>query len=427
MADSSGEENYILRSFFSANGDVYSDEALESTPALSPSSSSSSTAGFAAAAPPLPPPVLASSSSSPPDLFSPTTTSSVDGVTVLQNKSAGISSQLWPAASHLAGFVLHEIGHCRLTLASADGKEPIVTMHTDFEKDSDNPSIVRSRAALRSLLSSYLSRSSDSSSDSSSSLSSSSFPPPLRFVERGAGVGLTGRKVQKHLSSLLSPPLIRSTVLLTDVEEALPLLKLNILANFPKEEARGADHTETDTDTTMQQDYYSAERVTARRLCWGTDDYADVLSSLSSSSEPSSSDSNVVSYPPLFDVLLAADCVYWEALHAPLKSTLLSLLSNCPSAVCLIAGVRRWKRDNAFYKSINKVRSKEGRLVCECVSETVQRTSRDRSVGGLNAKAMGTEDCDHDQDVEREVMKIFSVRFVPTATTTTNAANRKER
>ena len=47
-------------------------------------------------------------------------------------------------------------------------------------------------------------------------------------------------------------------------------------------------------------------------------------------------------------------------LHAPLRSTLLSLLSSSPSSKCLICGVRRWKSDNAFYKSLGKVRNERG-------------------------------------------------------------------
>jgi hypothetical protein len=47
-------------------------------------------------------------------------------------------------------------------------------------------------------------------------------------------------------------------------------------------------------------------------------------------------------------------------LHAPLRSTLLSLLSSSPSSKCLICGVRRWKSDNTFYKSLGKVRKLHG-------------------------------------------------------------------
>jgi hypothetical protein len=98
-----------------------------------------------------------------------------------------------------------------------------------------------------------------------------------------------------------------------------------------------------------------------------------------------------------------------------LKATLLTLLSGCPSAVCLLAGVRRWKRDNAFYNSLNKVRGEGGRLKCDCVSEIVQRTKTDKTVGGLNATSFGKTEGVEEQDksTEREVMRVYSVRFVP--------------
>ena len=78
--------------------------------------------------------------------------------------------------------------------------------------------------------------------------------------------------------------------------------------------------------------------------------------------------SDVLNFPPnSYDLILAADCVYWDTLHSPLKSTLLTLLSLNANSVCLICGVRRWKSDNHFYRSLNDVKDKGGRLRCEKV------------------------------------------------------------
>ena len=77
-------------------------------------------------------------------------------------------------------------------------------------------------------------------------------------------------------------------------------------------------------------------------LSWGTDDADNFVNNK-------------------FNLIVAADCVYWEELHQPLKKTLLTLLKGNDSSTCLICGVRRWKSDNAFYKSLNDVKDEEGR------------------------------------------------------------------
>ena len=125
-------------------------------------------------------------------------------------------------------------------------------------------------------------------------------------------------------------------------------------------------------------------------------------------------------------------------LPAPLRSTLLSLLSSSPSSKCLICGVRRWKSDNAFYKSLGKVRNERGlgnatmgttssiylthrfappslprqvknslgKLACKVVDETVSRMSRDAEEG----------DYFEDMGDERVVIRVYEVTFVKTGT-----------
>ena len=129
---------------------------------------------------------------------------------------------------------------------------------------------------------------------------------PTLATPFGAGVGLTSLKLAGSLPGCY---------VATDLEAALPLLEANIAANASS---------------------HASSSVSAAPLCWGdADHHASLRASLP---------------PPA--VVLAADCVYWEALHAPLRATLAFLLGEYPSAVVLIAGARRWKRDTAFYASL---------------------------------------------------------------------------
>eukprot|EP00668_Euglena_longa_P029717 GGOE01037085.1.p1 GENE.GGOE01037085.1~~GGOE01037085.1.p1 ORF type:complete len:173 (+),score=53.32 GGOE01037085.1:143-661(+) len=67
--------------------------------------------------------------------------------------------------------------------------------------------------------------------------------------------------------------------------------------------------------------------VEVQPLRWGTDDH-DALQAV--------------------DLVLVADCVYWEELFAPLVATLRHFTAQ--GALVLMAHVRRWTRDNRFFR-----------------------------------------------------------------------------
>jgi predicted nicotinamide N-methyase len=55
-----------------------------------------------------------------------------------------------------------------------------------------------------------------------------------------------------------------------------------------------------------------------------------------------------------FDVILVADCVYWEELFAPLLSSLLHLTSNSPQTIILLSQtVRRQHIEKRFFKRLH--------------------------------------------------------------------------
>jgi predicted nicotinamide N-methyase len=163
----------------------------------------------------------------------------------------------------------------------------------------------------------------------------------ITAIELGAGLGLTG---------LFAAGLGLGSVILTDLADVCPQLRANTALN-----------------PTI------AARVTAEPLQWGS---ADV-------------------HNPAFaacDVILAADCVYWEELFAPLVDTLFHLTAS--GAPVLMAHVRRWKRDAKFFKLCQK------RLQVKKLYEEV------------------THACDPqapDLGTQRQVMRIYRITRLPSA------------
>ena len=227
---------------------------------------------------------------------------------------SSIAERLWPAAQYLAQFVM-------------DVQDGSAWQQKEMS-DYDN---CDTRAAVQQLLESGNS---------------------LRIIELGAGVGLTGIQLATRFDT---------QVLITDLPEAMPLLKRNIQLNRKKFRA-------------------GPDAVQARVLAWGNEDHASQVVQ-----EWQSPDCPVL--------VLASDCVYYAELHLPLEQTLATLLSNAPKgSVCLIAGARRWKRDTKFYAKLGKAT----RSATHCLSTTVLKETFTRN----------------DQQ-GRQIMRLYCVQWLP--------------
>jgi len=189
----------------------------------------------------------------------------------------------------------------------------------------------------------------------------------LHILELGAGVGLTGLKVATEL---------KCNVALTDLPVAMSLLEQNI-------------------DLNRHQFRNGPDAVFAAPLPWGQNAFEDgtlqkVISKLfHQSSNKSALETDLsTSHKPI--MILASDCVYYEELHEPLEETLAAILSTAhPDSICLIAGMRRWKRDNTFYKKLGRrTRTSLGTLDCTCIYEKVERVE------------------------SREILRVFCIRWI---------------
>lgn len=184
------------------------------------------------------------------------------------------------------------------------------------------------------------------------------------ILELGAGLGLSGLFLKRHFSHKTElqnaecnkSPIDR--VILTDLPEAIPGIKENIVRN-------GFDEYE----------------VAARVLSWGVMSDVDTLSLNSNCNilydgnscfEANSSSNKAV-------IAIAADVVYWECLFQPLVDTLSYLLSpKIGVKAVFIAHIKRWKRDGKFFTALKKAL-----LNVECLQEEVILATEDSLEKGV--------------------------------------------
>ncbi|XWS29298.1 hypothetical protein CRYUN_Cryun24cG0016800 [Craigia yunnanensis] len=130
----------------------------------------------------------------------------------------------------------------------------------------------------------------------------------LNILELGSGTGLVG---------IAAAVTLGANVTVTDLPHVIPNLQFNVDAN---------------TDVVAQK----GGTVNVALLRWGEDD-------------------DVVVIGREFDLILASDVVYHDHLFEPLIQTLRFLLNGGDeNKVFLMAHLRRWKKDAAFFKKAKK-------------------------------------------------------------------------
>jgi Lysine methyltransferase len=306
---------------------------------------------------------LATATTATIDLGATTTTTPLASTTVLrrilnveleeQTIGGSIEHRLWPAAAYLATFVLEQ------------SRIPSSQNHVDADPSAT------SIQALRRLLQCV---SWDIIQDGDAR---------IRILELGTGVGLTGIALAMQLP-------LPSRIVATDLESALPLLRANVARNTPL----------ANCNTTT---------IHVQALEWGNP--AHIAAALAATRTTCCSNATTLdtslhsdqNQPPL--LILGADCVYWESLYQPLEITIATLLQNSPpDSMCLLAGMRRWKRDNHFYQSVlgKSTRTPSGRLECVQIDEQVHRVPKNMTAAEATDAA----------DLERQVMRIYAVRWM---------------
>ncbi|MCJ1340053.1 hypothetical protein MMC09_005347 [Bachmanniomyces sp. S44760] len=147
-------------------------------------------------------------------------------------------------------------------------------------------------------------------------------------VELGAGGGLVGLSLALALSQDSSPNSTpQPPVFVTDLPILVPLQGTNIVLNFPPSDSHTSPSPPSPSDTAL---------IRSISLPWGSNDFLDLL-------------------PPSHrqpDVLLAADCVYFEPAFPLLMNTMRAMIG--PKTVCWFCVKRRRKADMGFLKSLKR-------------------------------------------------------------------------
>lgn len=279
----------------------------------------------------------------------------------LEERTVGgsIEHRLWPAAEYLATFVLQRRRRHQ-SAATQGGAWEAPTSET-MRNASGRSAALEALDGMMQCATSMSTRGNDAGSGS--------FYCPLKVLELGAGVGLTGLELASQM---------QIQILLTDLESALPLLRSNVERN-------------------QHQFARSASTVDFQKLEW---DNADDIDNALAWYRGTSNNCDAATSTDRPILILGSDCVYWESLYQPLEATIAALLQRAaPRSMCLLAGMRRWKRDNHFYQHVLGKSSctKAGHLSCVCIDEQVTRIA---AKGGG-----GAED-------ERQVMRIYAVQWV---------------
>ncbi|XP_057786011.1 uncharacterized protein LOC131003518 [Salvia miltiorrhiza] len=131
----------------------------------------------------------------------------------------------------------------------------------------------------------------------------------LRVLELGSGTGLVG---------IAAAALLGANVTVTDLPHVLPNLQFNVDANAGVVAARGG-------------------QVQVAALSWGDVEQMEGVGGD-------------------FDVVLGSDLVYHDHLYEPLLQTLRVLLlgETQKQVVFVMAHLKRWKKESAFFKKANK-------------------------------------------------------------------------
>jgi hypothetical protein len=152
----------------------------------------------------------------------------------------------------------------------------------------------------------------------------------INIIELGAGLGLTGMYLAKYFAEERKQRsngvhVCVSKVILTDLQDVMPILSENIQLNN------------------------LSDRVYCHSLDWNhLENIQEIFDRFFPASSSSSSSS--ASSSPL---VIAADVIYWESLFLPLVTVLEELIRRRGCKV-IISHIRRWKKDQKFFKLCKK-------------------------------------------------------------------------
>jgi Lysine methyltransferase len=292
-----------------------------------------------------------------------------------------IEHRLWPAATFLTSYILQPtVQQDKDNYSKNNDHRHHLTNDTTSKQIQEN---------VQTMLENFRYMISENSAASTSNRQG------LKILELGAGIGFTSLELAYHaFPTSNNNPTNDIEFLMTDLSSALPLLQRNRQRNFGLQNSS----------------------IQVQKLEWGNRE--DIEHAISWYNKGTKHQNCGDTESPL--LILGTDCVYWESLYDILETTIASLLQNAtPNSICLLANVRRWKRDTNFFqhKFGQFTSNKNGRLHCICIHEQVARNPFSSSCcnddpGCSNSCAVGssTEMFGHQKE-QREVIRIYAIQW----------------
>jgi Lysine methyltransferase len=251
----------------------------------------------------------------------------------------------------------------------------------------------------------------------------------IKVIELGAGVGYTSLELAYHVRQQQKALSTRNHTqfLLTDLVSAIPTLQRNVQRNFGTIPTTTTTTTDCDNVAWSRTDEEGGGPIQVQQLEWGNrDDIQDAISWYNRCTKSSSTPTKT----PL--LILGSDCVYWESLYHKLETTIATLLQHAtPNSICLLANVRRWKRDTSFFQNVfgQHTATSSGQLHCICIHEQVTRSSEyncnDDDDGGGSSSHPRTDTAftseqhveatschEQQQQPQRQVMRIYAIQWI---------------
>ncbi|KAI9208093.1 putative methyltransferase-domain-containing protein [Polychytrium aggregatum] len=163
---------------------------------------------------------------------------------------------------------------------------------------------------------------------------SSALDLPRTVLELGSGTGLSGMCLAKIFNSIDHRSAAPPTVMITDLEEAVPLMERNIMENF------------RDGDWVVP---------VARALCWGDEDDCRAVSTelVDSRNTIASARADATLAANDIDLIFGSDVVYWPHLFDLLIETLVAMAS-LRTEVILACRQRELSKEIAFWSKLGK-------------------------------------------------------------------------
>ncbi|KAF9905205.1 hypothetical protein EC991_001908 [Linnemannia zychae] len=197
---------------------------------------------------------------------------------------------------------------------------------------------------------------------------------PIRILEIGAGTGYVGIALAKRLTS-------DCTVILTDLEEVVPLMQKNVNEYYLSRHPTSVTETDSGSESGpgATKDSASCATVEVKPLAWGNSSHAAAIMT-----------------PTPIDYVVASDLVYFPELYPPLLQTLKEITRVGETKVIFGYKERALWKESPFWEEFGRFFE----------IEVVRIERHRRSAKKEGEKVLVVEE-EEDEEEEQDGMEVF--------------------